>query len=167
LIFSEDKIRISNKTYRSVSNQVSSQQKDSSSIDTHIVIIPVRSSYCQTETSRNDLQTINIDLNQSEKNINLHEQLTDTLSRRLHEPLIFMNREICCRQNQTSFFSTVTSSMKNIHSDLVSSHHSGQSVIQQQSPNEKKELFPYQQSSLLYSGISIASIMSYFSSYFS
>ncbi|CAF3890792.1 unnamed protein product [Rotaria sordida] len=90
-------------------NQVSTEQKDSYSIDTHLIVVPIRSSHCQTEISKNDLQTINVDLNQSEKTINLHEQLTDTLCRRLHEPLMFMNRDMFCRHNRPSFCSTVSS----------------------------------------------------------
>jgi hypothetical protein len=74
----------------------------SSTIDTHIVLIPVRSVYCQTEMWKNDLQTINIDLNQSETN----QQLTDTFCRRLDEPLIFMNRELYGRDNRSSFCSS-------------------------------------------------------------
>jgi hypothetical protein len=64
-----------------------------------------------------------------------------------------MNREICPRQNQTPVFSTVSPSIKKIHSDQVSFH-------QQQSSNEKKEVSP------LYLGISIDLIMDYFSHYF-
>ncbi|CAF4300174.1 unnamed protein product, partial [Rotaria magnacalcarata] len=57
-------------------NQTSCKQQDSRSIDTNIVFVPIRSSYCQTDTLNNDLPTINVDLNQSEKTINLSEQLT-------------------------------------------------------------------------------------------
>ncbi|CAF3630940.1 unnamed protein product [Adineta steineri] len=87
-------------------NRILSQEKTSSIIDKHIVLIPVRSSYCQTEIFTNDLPTININLNQSEKNINLHQQLSNTIYRRLDEPLIFTNREIYCKYNQASYFST-------------------------------------------------------------
>ncbi|CAF4056520.1 unnamed protein product [Rotaria sordida] len=95
-------------------NQASTEQKDSYSIDTHLIVVPIRSSHCQTEISKNDLQTINVDLNQSEKTINLHEQLTDTLCRRLHEPLMFMNRDMFCRHNRPSFCSTVSSGMRKL-----------------------------------------------------
>jgi len=138
----------SNKIYHPVSNE-NMNKKDSFSIDKHIVIVPVRSSYCQTEILKNDLQTINVDLNQREKNINLHE------------PLILMNREIGSRQNQTPIFSTVSSGIKKIHSDQVTFH-------QQQLSNEKKEVPPFKEEvSPLYSGISIDLMMGYFSSYFS
>jgi hypothetical protein len=52
-----------------------------------------------------------------------------------------MNREICCRQNQTPFFSTVPSNIKKIHSGQTSS-------------NEKQELSPFNHgASPVYSGI--------------
>lgn len=125
--------------HRPISNQILSEQKDNSCI----VLVPVRSTYCQTEILKNDGQTINVDFNQSEKNIQ------ETFSRRLHEPLIFTNRDIYCRQNQTSFFSTVPSNCQKICSDLVS--------CQQQSPNETL----YEQSP----GTSIDTIIGHFSSF--
>ncbi|CAF1333890.1 unnamed protein product [Rotaria sordida] len=112
-ILIKDKSMFWDKPRRSSSNQnmnqASTEQKDSYSIDTHLIVVPIRSSHCQTEISKNDLRTINVDLNQSEKTINLHEQLTDTLCRRLHEPLMFMNRDMFCRHNRPSFCSTVSS----------------------------------------------------------
>lgn len=90
---------------RKYTNQNMNKISSRSTIDTQIVLIPVRSSYCQTEMWKTDLQTINIDLNQSEKNI-------DTFCRRLDEPLIFMNREIYCRYNRTTSFSTKPSGIK-------------------------------------------------------
>ncbi|CAF2534112.1 unnamed protein product [Rotaria sp. Silwood2] len=125
-------------------NQASSEQKDSCSIDTHIIVAPIRSSYCQTEIPKHDLQTINIDLNQSKKTINLGKQLTDTLCRRLHEPLMFMNRDMFCRHNRTSLYSTQPL---------------GQKFFQQQS-HEKKELSSLKQSSLSESPKQIATTLS-------
>ncbi|UJR08503.1 hypothetical protein I4U23_012769 [Adineta vaga] len=75
---------------RSMSNSTVSQENNNLTIDKQIVLIPVHSTYCQTEI---DIQTINIDFKQSEIN--------DTLHRRLNEPLIFMNRE-----NQTLLLPT-------------------------------------------------------------
>ncbi|CAF2112943.1 unnamed protein product [Rotaria magnacalcarata] len=105
-------------------NQTSCKQQDSRSIDTNVVFVPIRSSYCQTDTLNNDLPTINVDLNQSEKTINLSEQLTDKVHHCLHEPLMLMTREMSCRQNRTSFYSTIPS---------------GDNLFQQSS-NEKKEI---------------------------
>ncbi|CAF4317866.1 unnamed protein product [Rotaria socialis] len=105
-------------------NQTTYKPQDSRSIDTNIVFVPIRSSYCQTDTLNNDLPTINVDLSQSEKTINLSEQLTDKVHHRLHEPLMLMNREMLCRQNRASFYSTIPS---------------GDNLFQQSS-NEKKEI---------------------------
>ncbi|CAF4773626.1 unnamed protein product [Rotaria sp. Silwood1] len=114
---SEDKILFWNETHHLPSNQnmnqASTEHKDSCSRDKHIVVVPIRSSHCQTETSKSDLQTINIDLKQSEKTINLHEPLNDILCRRLHKPLMFINRDVFCRHNRTLFYSTVPSADRN------------------------------------------------------
>ena len=92
---------LSNKTrvtVRSISNQnlnqtSSTEQKKPSNtlgtINSHIIVVPVSSSHCQNMTTKND------DLKQSE-NINSREQLADSLCRRSYEPLLFMNRGICC-----------------------------------------------------------------------
>jgi hypothetical protein len=132
-IFSEDKMIFLNKTHRSISNQASFQQKNSSAMDTNVTLVPVRSSYCQTETEKNDLQIINVDLNLSEKDIHLQEQLTDTFCRRLHQPLIFMNREICFRHNQTpSLPITPIGNTKILRDIKLVSHYSEQSCPGQQ-----------------------------------
>jgi hypothetical protein len=68
------------------------QNMNSSSIGANISLVPVRSSYCQTEIEKNDSQIIDVNLNQSEKNISLYQ------------PLMFMNREISFKHNRTSVF---------------------------------------------------------------
>ena len=61
-------------------------------------LVPVRSSYCQTEIEKNESQIIDVNLNQAEKNINLQEEF----SRHLYQPLMFTNREISFKHNRTS-----------------------------------------------------------------
>jgi len=125
---------LSNKTrvtVRSISNLNLNQtnlieQKNNTlgTINSHIVVVPVHSS------PKSDLPTKHMDLKQSE-NINLREQLADTLCRRSYEPLTFMNRGICCGYCRPLVFPNVPF------------HHSGHCVpptVPQQQLSKEKEL---------------------------
>jgi hypothetical protein len=129
---------ISNKTrvtVRSISNQnlnhtPSTERKNSSNnlgtINSHIIVVPVPSSQCQNMTTKHDLS----DVKQS-VNINLREQLADTLCRRSYEPLMFMNRGMCCGHCRPFAFPNVPF------------HHSGHyspPMIPQQQLNKEREL---------------------------
>lgn len=91
-------------------NCLSSDLNDSYSIDTSIVVVPVRSSYCQTETA---LQTKHVHLDKSEKTINLREDLTERLYHGLHVPLVFTNREVLDGKARALFYPNKTLGMKN------------------------------------------------------
>jgi hypothetical protein len=125
---------LSNKTrvtVRSISNVNLNQtqlieQKNNTlgTINSHIVVVPVHSS------PKSDLPTKHMDLKQSE-NINLREQLADTLCRRSYEPLTFMNRGICCGHCRPLVFPNVPF------------HHSGHCsppIVPQQQLSKEKEL---------------------------
>jgi len=88
-------------------------------INSHITVVPRNSFHCQN------------DLKQSE-NMNLREQLADTLCRRSYEPLTFINRGMCCGHCRSLFYPNVPF------------HHSGHcfsSTTLQQELNQEKELF--------------------------
>ena len=65
------------------------------SINSHVVVKPIRASQCQTTTGHTDGrgQTGNVTYSDT---VNIREQLTDALCRRSHQPLTFMNRGPCC-----------------------------------------------------------------------
>jgi len=152
---------LSREKYHMNMNRVAST---SSTIDTHIVLIPVRSVHCQTEMWKNDLQTINIDLNQSETNV---QQLTDTFCRRLDEPLIFMNRELYGRYNRSSFSSGINEMQYPQEKQACISlgfPHSGQNFSQQKSELSTHKQSPINEGanenrSILYSGKPLDSIL--------
>ena len=122
-VSSKDETIVWNKIGGSLSNQNMNEgslgQKDNSSINRHITILSIRSSHCQTDIPANVSQTTNIDLNPSETTVDLREQLTDTLYRRLREPLMFTNRDVLFRHDRTLFLPTISSGTLKLFVELT------------------------------------------------
>jgi hypothetical protein len=89
---------------RAQSNQTSAIQQKSpvntlGTINSHITVVPVKSSHCQNRTAKNDFKQT--------ENMNLREELADALCRRSYEPLTFINRGMCCGHCRPLFFPNV------------------------------------------------------------
>ena len=64
------------------------------SIDTRLVVVSLRSSYCQTVPSKQDVRTVQIDINRLDGVQRRETPVDELLSRRLlHEPLRFITRD--------------------------------------------------------------------------
>ena len=82
------------------SNQASAVQQTPplntlGSINSHVMVKPLRASQCQTATAHTDGRAQTTDRTYPDT-VKIREQLTDALCRRSHQPLTFMNHAPCC-----------------------------------------------------------------------